>query len=149
MVNSADSNGRWVNKTTAKNDTFFNLMDRKLKEAKRYVKTPQVNVYGQPVRAFTDQEMSCMQRAQPRNWPIRGLPSVPASELNALPNCQHCPYTDPTPFVYCPTNPDFKYCNAYLSDGEISVPDKYLEFVGPWELSNKLLEVCQIDIGPR
>ncbi len=61
-------------------------------------------------------------------WPcglkITAKPDVPAYELNALPNCLHCPYTDPTGIVRCEgTNSTTGYCYSYLrSYAEVVIP---------------------------
>jgi hypothetical protein len=144
------SNGKWTNSTSLPDEQFFVLMDRKFIEAQLDLEmNPQTLLNGSPARPFTSEELIRIGMIQPRGWRVVGLVSVPAKELNALPGCLHCPYKDPSPFVYCPDNPEFKYCNAYLSDGVIYIPDAYPEFVGPWELGNKILEVAGVDIGYR
>ncbi len=61
-------------------------------------------------------------------WPcglrITAKPDVPAYELNALPNCLHCPYSDPTGIVRCQgTNSMTGYCYSYLrSYAEVVIP---------------------------
>jgi hypothetical protein len=148
-TNSADIKGRWVNRTSLPNGSAEGLFEFKLAQARMEWEKPQVNLYGEPTRELTFQEKSCLQSVEPHGWVIVGLKSVPAAELNTLKDCKHCPYVDPTPFVYCPDNPTFKYCNAYLHDGAINIPDAFPDFVGPWEMQNKQLEACHVDIGAR
>jgi hypothetical protein len=58
---------------------------------------------------------------------------VPAAELNVLPHCLHCPYTDPTRIIHCGGSPT-GYCNAYTnSDWDIVVPASTPENA-EWEL---------------
>ncbi len=76
---------------------------------------------------------------EPSNVVVRGIKEVPAGELNALRNCKHCPYLDPSGIIYCPSGSG-KYCYAYMDNlCTIIVPASKPEYMGPYEMENCIL----------
>ena len=78
---------------------------------------------------------------EPKNVTVHSEPDIPAVIINAIPNCQHCPYSDPTGFLYCPANSSgSKYCNAWMNSMcDVTVPAGHPEYVGPYEFENCIL----------
>jgi hypothetical protein len=87
---------------------------------------------------------------------VRGTKEVPASELNSLLQCSHCPYKDPSGLIYCPGQDkdspfgEYKYCNAYMNKFcEIVVPASKPKYMGPYEMENCILEAISRDPHKR
>jgi hypothetical protein len=146
------SDKSFVNKTNLQEAQFQALAKQKWHDAQEAIATEvQYDLIGGVVSTPDPETAAAARAVQPRNVIIRGIKEVPATELNALPSCQHCPYSDPSGFIYCPGNAtNAKYCAAYLNKVcEIVVPDSKPDYMGPYEMENCILRIMGRDISYR
>ena len=72
-------------------------------------------------------------------------PEVTAAQLNALPNCLHCPYTDPTGFIRCSMRPS-GYCTCYNDLTNVYLPASHPEYA-TWEFEIIILRAQGYDVA--
>lgn len=129
---------------------FQALAEKRWKEAQQEIANHAQYDLHSPPRKISDPDPEAM-NIQPVNVTVIGKDDVDASVLNALPNCQHCPYTNPTGFIKAPPNNfDLAYTTVYLDNVcTVVVPKSHPEYMGPWEFSNCILAVLGKDISWR
>ncbi len=142
---------QFINQTGEPNAQVFPIWQAELNQAADYIGigyqgvpgAPVVDLYGNIVSTPSPELNDQVQQiaSSLRGIIVETAPDVPASVLNAQPNCLHCPYSDPTGIIYCPPNAEgVMYCEAYTkSFGDIVVPEGYPQYFGPYEIMITLL----------
>jgi hypothetical protein len=83
---------------------------------------------------------------QPCRLLIVAEPEVPASELNRLPGCQSCPYSDPTGIIRCSGSPT-GYCRSFtVNYSTIHLPASN-PLAAEWEFMTVILDALGYDAG--
>lgn len=73
------------------------------------------------------------------------LPEVSAAELNALPHCNYCPYSDPTGILKCSASPT-GYCNSFTDCQTVYVPASRPQNA-EWEFMIIILKTLGYDVS--
>src|SRR5579871_1193196 len=129
---------RFVNRTNLAEAEFQTMAEQRWQEAQAAIATHPFDLHAAvPDRgAYIVPADHHALNIEPRNVVIQSQPDIAAEVLNAVPNCAHCPYTDPTGIVRCGE----KFCYAYLRDlCTIVVPASSPQNMGPYEMENCIL----------
>ena len=151
------SNPRYINKTGHPDDAVIPRWDAETATATNWIG---VGYDGVPGAGIPDLNGNIISTPSPeldtqaiqvaanlRGVVVESRPDVPASVLNADPNCKSCPYTDPTGLIYCPANNrGAVYCDVYTNGPlDIVVPESAPGNFGPWAIMTTLLHYCGIN----
>jgi hypothetical protein len=144
--------GRFINQSgsSLSEAEFQVLAERRWHEAQVEVAIHAQSPPHNPPQKISDPDPVAMD-VEPINVTVVGKDDVDASVLNALPNCQHCPYTNPTGFIKAPPNNfGLAYTTVYMDNVcTVVVPKSHPEYMGPWEFSNCILTIRGKDISWR
>lgn len=154
VVQFDPSQPRFINKTPYPDSAVTTKLEDEISEAADWIGK---GYHGVPGAGIPDSHGNIISRPSPeldakvhriaanlRGITVETRPDVPASIINALPDCRFCPYPDPSGFMYCP---DGSYCEEYSpSPGDIVVPQGHPEYFGPWGIMTTLLHYCDIEM---
>ena len=147
-----DAQARFINRSGSNltEAEFQALAERRWHEAQVEVATNPQFDFHDPPRKISDPDPAAM-NVEPINVTVIGKDDVDASILNALPNCQHCPYTNPTGFIKAPpNNMGLEFTTVYMEDVcTVVLPKSHPEYMGPWEFSNCILAIRGKDVSWR
>ena len=129
---------------------FQQLAEKRWKDAQTEIAIHAQFDFHNPPRKISDPDPEAY-NVDPVNVTVVGVEDVPAAELNALPDCQHCPYADPSGWILAPPNNlGLKYTTVWLKNVcTVVVPESHPEYMGPWEFSNCILAVRGRDVSWR
>ncbi len=139
---------RFVNRTLMPEATFQAMAEQNWKDAQEAIASaPSYDLTGKQI---SEPDARSLQ-IEPQFVIVQSADEVSASELNALPQCNKCPYLNPSGVIDCPPNAsNVKYCDAYMETVcKIYVPASKPHNMGPYEMENCILAVMGKDVRLR